>query len=84
MVLTSSVAALYGAPDERGVDHAFDEHDWGLVPKENVLPYFYSKKIAEQRAWEIHDKQSRWFLSCCCAPNQHLLRVAALGNGASV
>ena len=59
VVLTSSVAALYGAPDERGADHAFDEHDWGLVPKENVLPYFYSKKIAEQRAWEIHDKQSR-------------------------
>ncbi len=59
VVLTSSVVALYGAPDERGVDHAFSEDDWAIVPQTNVLPYFYSKKVAEQRAWELHDKQSR-------------------------
>jgi hypothetical protein len=67
VVLTSSVVALYGAPDERGAAHAFDENDWAIVPKTNVLPYFYSKKVAEQRAWELHAKQSRsvpWAVPC--------------------
>ena len=39
VVLTSSVAAVYGDPDERGQHHLFTEADWALAPKEQYIPY---------------------------------------------
>ena len=39
VVLTSSVAAVYGDPAERGKDHIFTEEDWALAPKEQYIPY---------------------------------------------
>ena len=59
VVLTSSVVALYADPHERGKEHVFTDADWGISASETVLPYFHSKKLAEQRAWEIAKKQSR-------------------------
>ena len=59
VVLTSSVVALYADPHERGKDHVFDDNDWALRSTETFLPYFYSKKLAEQRAWEMCKEQSR-------------------------
>jgi len=53
VVLTSSCAAIYGDPEERGKGHVFSEKDWCSTPSETVLPYFYSKKVAEEKAWEM-------------------------------
>ncbi len=41
VVLTSSVAAVYGNPHERGKGHVFTEEDWNCTASETVLPYFY-------------------------------------------
>lgn len=41
VVLTSSVAAVYGNPHERGASHVFTEEDWNCTASETVLPYFY-------------------------------------------
>ncbi len=37
----------------------FTEEDWCIVPTESVLPYFYSKKQAEKKAWEMNEAQKR-------------------------
>ncbi len=39
VVLTSSVAAVYGDPEERGKGHVFTEADWAIAPKEQYIPY---------------------------------------------
>ncbi|KXZ43334.1 hypothetical protein GPECTOR_94g656 [Gonium pectorale] len=62
VVLTSSCAAIYGNPTEFGKDHVYTEEDWNPTASEKLLPYYYSKKIAEQRAWELAKAQSRWTL----------------------
>lgn len=51
-----SRAAAYGA------DHVFTEADWNPTASATVLPYYYSKKLAEERAWELAKAQSRWGL----------------------
>eukprot|EP00195_Chlamydomonas_chlamydogama_P013640 CAMPEP_0202892812 /NCGR_PEP_ID=MMETSP1392-20130828/2505_1 /ASSEMBLY_ACC=CAM_ASM_000868 /TAXON_ID=225041 /ORGANISM="Chlamydomonas chlamydogama, Strain SAG 11-48b" /LENGTH=364 /DNA_ID=CAMNT_0049576907 /DNA_START=658 /DNA_END=1752 /DNA_ORIENTATION=+ len=62
VALTSSGAAVYGNPNERGPGHVFTEEDWSLTPTEKVLPYYYSKREAEKAAWDIAGKQDRWQL----------------------
>ncbi len=47
------------SPIERGAGHVFTEADWALVPSETVLPYFYSKREAEKRAWALAEEQTR-------------------------
>ena len=41
VVLTSSVAAIMGLPDERGDSYTFTEQDWSLTPSATRLPYYY-------------------------------------------
>ena len=64
VVLTSSVAAIYGdAVDMAGTDEGcFDESHWNETSNERHQPYSYSKTRAERLAWEIAGNQDRWDL----------------------
>ncbi|KAG1658588.1 hypothetical protein FOA52_016200 [Chlamydomonas sp. UWO 241] len=62
VVLTSSCAAIYGIPGELGKDHVYTEADWCASPSVDVLPYFFSKREAEKRAWAMAEEQDRWDL----------------------
>ncbi|MDJ0811376.1 MAG: aldehyde reductase [Desulfobacterales bacterium] len=64
VVLTSSVAALYGdnadiSSTQGGI---FTENDWNETSSEAHQPYSYSKTIAEKEAWKIAEGQSQWDL----------------------
>jgi nucleoside-diphosphate-sugar epimerase len=62
VVLTSSVAAIYGDNiDMRGRDH-FTEADWNTTSSERHQPYSYSKTVAERAAWDLQAAQDRWDL----------------------
>lgn len=64
VVLTSSVAAIYGdAADmaDDGLD-AFTEAHWNDTSSVSHQPYSYSKTCAERRAWEMNEQQDRWQL----------------------
>ena len=62
VVLTSSVAAIYG--DNADVadipNKEIDESIWNTSSSLEHQAYSYSKTMAEKAAWEIHDAQSRW------------------------
>lgn len=63
VVLTSSVAAVYGDTrecTERG--GRLDESHWNTTSTPTHEPYAYSKTVAERLAWEIAGKQDRWRL----------------------
>jgi nucleoside-diphosphate-sugar epimerase len=64
VVLTSSVAAIYGDATElhRLQRRAFSEEDWNTSSTESYQPYPYSKTLAEREAWRIAGQQSRWDL----------------------
>lgn len=64
VVLTSSVAAIYGdAADMAGTEAGcFDERHWNETSNERHQPYSYSKTRAERLAWEIAGNQDRWDL----------------------
>ena len=59
LVLTSSTGAIYGGPAavpvarrEGGGEQAlFSEEDWNEVASVTELPYYYSKVVAERKAW---------------------------------
>ncbi len=64
VVLTSSVAAIYGdnvdlLDTPNGV---FDETFWNTSSSLDHNPYMFSKTLAEKEAWEIVKRQSRWDL----------------------
>lgn len=65
VVLTSSVAAIYG--DARDLDkmrkNAFTEDDWNTTSSVRHQPYNYSKTMAEKTAWAMQRAQSRWKLA---------------------
>ena len=63
VVLTSSVAAVCGPPDERGEVHTFTEEDWSLSPSPTFLPYYFSKREAEKKAWEVAKGATHWDLA---------------------
>jgi hypothetical protein len=48
VVLTSSTAAVFTDPGERGPGHKFSEADWNCSASLTRFPYFYSKTRAEQ------------------------------------
>jgi len=50
VVLTSSIAAIAGI---RPAGHIFDENDWNLDSTLTGETYRYSKRIAEETAWNI-------------------------------
>jgi nucleoside-diphosphate-sugar epimerase len=64
VVLTSSVVAVYGdAKDKENTETGvFDERYWNTTSSLSHQPYSYSKTVAEQAAWEMHDQQDRWSL----------------------
>lgn len=64
VVLTSSVAAIYGdAADITAIEGAtFTEQHWNTTSSVEHQPYSYSKLAAEKTAWEIAGGQTRWDL----------------------
>lgn len=64
VVVTSSVAAIYGdASEARGRGgRPFTEEDWNTTSSLDDKPYAYSKTMAERTAWDIAAGQSRWDL----------------------
>ncbi len=55
VVLTSSIAAITGAPDS---DRIFTEQDWNTTSSLKENPYHYSKTLAEQAAWKYMQQQA--------------------------
>ncbi|MCK5886025.1 MAG: NAD-dependent epimerase/dehydratase family protein, partial [Alcanivorax sp.] len=62
VVLTSSVASVYGDATDMKGKSAFTEADWNTTSSVDHNPYQYSKVAAEREAWKIHDGQSQWDL----------------------
>ena len=64
IVLTSSVAAIYGDNIDalKKSNRTFTEQDWNESSSLTNQPYSYSKTLAEKEAWKICDAQSRWSL----------------------
>ncbi len=62
VVLTSSVAAMYGDNSDITSDGELDEHCWNTTSTLHHNPYALSKTLAEQAAWQIHDAQTQWQL----------------------
>jgi nucleoside-diphosphate-sugar epimerase len=64
VVLTSSVAAIYGDAEEaeRVRGGVFTEEQWNITSTPDHQPYSYSKTVAEREAWRIQQGQERWDL----------------------
>lgn len=64
VVLTSSVAAVYGDNVDlaRSGKDTFTEDDWNTTSSVGHNPYQYSKVAAEREAWKIAATQSQWDL----------------------
>ena len=64
VVVTSSCAAIYGdnADLKNTPNGIFTEDIWNTTSNIGHGAYSYSKTLAEQEAWEISKKQSRWNL----------------------
>jgi nucleoside-diphosphate-sugar epimerase len=64
VVLTSSCASIYGDNSDlkETPDGVFSEENWNTTSSLQHQPYSYSKTVAERKAWEICQKQSRWDL----------------------
>ncbi|KAK4096415.1 NAD(P)-binding protein [Parathielavia hyrcaniae] len=68
VVLTSSVAAMYG--DNADVlqmeNQTLHERYWNATSTAYHNAYQYSKTLAEKKAWEMAEAQSRWELVALC------------------
>jgi nucleoside-diphosphate-sugar epimerase len=64
VVLTSSVAAIYGdnVDIKLAVGRVFTEKEWNVTSSAKHDPYPYSKMIAEKEAWAIVKEQDQWDL----------------------
>eukprot|EP00882_Tetradesmus_deserticola_P005177 GHRQ01005453.1.p1 GENE.GHRQ01005453.1~~GHRQ01005453.1.p1 ORF type:complete len:388 (+),score=95.73 GHRQ01005453.1:561-1724(+) len=63
VVITASTASVFTDAYERGKGHVFSEADWNVSATPTKFPYFYSKKRAEQRAYEMcKEAGGRWTL----------------------
>lgn len=63
VVLTSSVAAIYtDTVDCAEAGGTLTEQNWNTSASLDYEPYNLSKTLAEKKAWEIADAQSRWRL----------------------
>lgn len=61
VVLTSSMVAIHtDAADLNG--KAATEADWNTSASVSYEPYYYSKTVAEKKAWEMAKAQNRWDL----------------------
>jgi len=64
VVLTSSVAAIAGG--DKPADHVFTENDWNTTSTaESRNSYVYSKKKAEESAWEFAKEHNIDLVSIC-------------------
>ena len=61
IVLTSSTASVKDNAKET-VDNQANEKSWNTTSNLKNNPYSFSKKIAEETAWEISKSQHRWDL----------------------
>ncbi len=64
VVVTSSCAAIYtdAIDTVNAPGGMISEDDWNTTASLDYQPYSYSKTLAEKKAWEIADAQSRWDL----------------------
>lgn len=64
VVLTSSVAAIYGDNTDllAVADGKLAEDQWNTTSTLDYNPYPYSKTVSEHAAWEIAESQSQWDL----------------------
>jgi len=64
VVLTSSVAAVFGDNDEIGrtSGQVFTEEHWNNTSSVTHNPYQFSKAVAEREAWKMQQAQGRWDL----------------------
>lgn len=62
VVLTSSVAAIFGDNADMLGKDCFTEADWNTTSTLDHQPYAYSKTVAERAAWQIQHAQKRWDL----------------------
>ncbi|MCJ8269330.1 MAG: NAD-dependent epimerase/dehydratase family protein [Psychrosphaera sp.] len=64
VVLTSSIAAVMGDYVEinQAPEGCFNETCWNETSSLEHQPYYYSKAIAETKAWEMVKLQNRWDL----------------------
>jgi len=64
VVLTSSVAAIYGDNIELNdtPEGTFTEEMWNTTSTLKHKPYSFSKTLAEKEAWKINGEQTRWTL----------------------
>ena len=74
VVLTSSVAAVFGRPADKPADQPFDEDDWnrsstaeGNPPGDGLDLYRYSKLIAEREAWALAERHGLALATICPA-----------------
>ncbi|WP_224483454.1 NAD-dependent epimerase/dehydratase family protein [Robertkochia aurantiaca] len=64
VVVTSSCAAIYTDATEcaKAPTGMLTEDIWNSTASLEYQPYSYSKTLAEKKAWEIYEQQSRWEL----------------------
>lgn len=64
VVVTSSCAAIYtdAIDSVNAPGGVLTEDIWNTTASLDYQPYSYSKLLAEQKAWEIAEKQSQWDL----------------------
>ena len=64
VVVTSSCAAIYtDATDcQKAPNGVLTEDIWNTTASLDYQPYSYSKTLAEKKAWEMAEQQSRWDL----------------------
>lgn len=66
-VVTSSIAAIMCDKYDKGIDgYVYTEKDWNETASATYSPYYYSKTIAERRAWELATEHK--FDLCCVNP----------------
>lgn len=51
VVVTSSVAAVFGSPNDKGPSHVFSEEDWNETSTLKNGPYMLAKTLSERAAW---------------------------------
>eukprot|EP00127_Corallochytrium_limacisporum_P005835 Clim_evm16s212 gene=Clim_evmTU16s212 len=59
VIVTSSMAAVM---DEPVSGHTYTEEDWNTKSSLTRQPYYYSKTLAERKAWEMAKEQDQWDL----------------------
>jgi len=64
VVLTSSIAAIYGNAKEALLlpNNTYNESHWNTLSNLKNEPYKYSKTLAEKEAWKICESQNNWDL----------------------